>query len=173
MEYLLLLLALIILGFVVWKTGLHNMILDLLDGHAAKVRAELDEAKKLREEGQKLLADHQSKLAGGEEHAKKIAEQAEAETKRMIERHKADLAASLKRREDQAMTRIAQAEAKGAAGGQKPHGRSRDPHHGSPARRQDGRRSGQVPARRRDRGGQPQAGLGQGPRRGRRTPPGG
>ncbi|MEM7043516.1 MAG: F0F1 ATP synthase subunit B [Pseudomonadota bacterium] len=112
MEYFLLLLALIILGVVIWKTGLHNLILNMLDGHADKVRAELDEAKKLREEGQKLLADHQSKLAGGEEHAKKIAEQAEAETKRMIERHKAELDASLKRREEQAMTRIAQAEAK-------------------------------------------------------------
>jgi F-type H+-transporting ATPase subunit b len=112
MYELLLLLALIILGVVVYKTGLHKMILDLLDGHADKVRAELDEAKSLREEAQKLLADHQSKLAGGEEHAKKIAEQAEAETKRMVERHKADLQASLKRREDQAMARIAQEEAK-------------------------------------------------------------
>jgi F-type H+-transporting ATPase subunit b len=112
MYELLLLLALIILGVVVYKTGLHKMILDLLDGHADKVRAELDEAKSLREEAQKLLADHQSKLAGGEEHAKKIAEQAESETKRMVERHKADLQASLKRREDQAMARIAQEEAK-------------------------------------------------------------
>ena len=112
MYELLLLLALILLGVVIWKTGLHNMILGLLDGHADKVRAELDEAKSLREEAQKLLADHQNKLSGGEEQAKKIAAQAEAETKRLIERHKADLEASLKRREEQAVARIAQEEAK-------------------------------------------------------------
>lgn len=112
MYELLLLLALILLGVVIWKTGMHNMILGMLDGHAEKVRAELDEAKSLREEAQKLLSDHKSKLAGGEEQAKKIAAQAEAETKRLVERHKADLEASLKRREDQAVARIAQEEAK-------------------------------------------------------------
>ncbi|MEL6961758.1 MAG: F0F1 ATP synthase subunit B [Pseudomonadota bacterium] len=112
MYELMLWVALILLAIVIYKTGMHNMILGILDGHADKVRAELDEAKNLREEATKLLADHQAKLAGGEEHAKKIAEQAEAETKRLVERHKADLAASLKRREEQAMARIAQEEAK-------------------------------------------------------------
>lgn len=109
---LLLLLALIILGVVIYRTGMHNMILGALDGHADKVRAELDEAKKLREEAQNLLAEHQKKLSGGEEQAKKITAQAEAETKRMIERHQVDMQANLKRREDQAMARIAQEEAK-------------------------------------------------------------
>ncbi|MGI9484415.1 MAG: F0F1 ATP synthase subunit B [Geminicoccaceae bacterium] len=108
----LLLLALIILGVVIWKTGMHNMILGALDGHADKVRNELDEAKKLREEATSLLAEHQQKLAGGESQAKKIAAQAEAEAKRLMERHEADLKASLKRREEQAVARIAQEEAK-------------------------------------------------------------
>lgn len=112
MYELLLLLALIILGVVIWKTGLHKMITDMLDGHADKVRAELDEARALREEAAKLLSEHQTKLAGGEEHAKKIAAQAEAETKRLMERQQAELKASLKRREEQAMARIAQEEAK-------------------------------------------------------------
>lgn len=112
MYELLLLLALIILGVVIWKTGLHKMILDMLDGHADKVRTELDEARALREEGQKLLAEHQNRLAGGEEQAKKIAAHAEAEAKRLVERHKAELGASLKRREEQALARIAQEEAR-------------------------------------------------------------
>lgn len=112
MYELLLLLALILLGVVIYKTGLHEMILGMLDGHADKVRAELDEAKQLREEGQELLAEHQNKLAGGEEHATKITAHAETETKRMVERHKAELEAGLKRREEQAMARIAQAETK-------------------------------------------------------------
>lgn len=109
---LLLLLALVILGFVIYKTGLHNMILGALDGHADKVKTELNEAKKLREEAQTLLAEHQRKLSGGEDQAQKIVDHAEAETSRMLERHKAELQASLKRREEQAMARIAQEEAK-------------------------------------------------------------
>lgn len=112
MYELLLLLALIILGVVIWKTGMHQMILGMLDDHGAKVRAELDEARRLREEGQSLLAEHKNKLAGGEEHAEKIAAQAEAETRRLLERHKTELQASLKRREEQALARIAQEEAK-------------------------------------------------------------
>lgn len=112
MEYFLLLLSLIILGVVIWKTGMHEMILGMLDDHSAKVRTELDEARRLREEGKELLAEHQNKLAGGEEHAEKIAAQAEAETKRLIERHQAELQAGLKRREEQALARIAQEEAK-------------------------------------------------------------
>ncbi|NJO32443.1 MAG: ATP F0F1 synthase subunit B [Rhodospirillales bacterium] len=112
MYELLLLLALILLGVVIWKTGLHRMITDILDGHAAKVRAELDEARALREEAATLLAEHQTRLADGEEHAQRIAAQAEAETKRLVARHKAELKASLKRREEQALARIAQEEAK-------------------------------------------------------------
>ena len=112
MYELLLALALVILFFVIYKTGAHKMILGALDGHADKVRAELDEAKKLREEAQVLLAEQQRKLASGEEHAQRIQEQAEAEAKRMLERHQRELEASLKRREEQAMARIAQEEAK-------------------------------------------------------------
>ncbi len=112
MTVLLLWLALIILGVVIWKTGMHNMILGALDGHASKVRNELEEAKKLHEEATSLLAEHQQKLAGGEDQAKKIAAQAEAETKRLMERHEDNLKASLKRREELAMARIAQEEAK-------------------------------------------------------------
>lgn len=109
---LLLLLALVILGFVIYRTGAHKMITGMLDGHAQKVKAELDEARRLREEAQILLAEHQRKLSGGEDQAKKILQQAETEAKRMLERHKAELKASLKRREEQAMARIAQEEAK-------------------------------------------------------------
>ena len=61
---LLLLAALIILIAIVYKP-LSRMILGALDGHAAKVRAELEQAKRLREEAQMLLAEQQRKLAAG------------------------------------------------------------------------------------------------------------
>ena len=51
-----LLIALIILIAVIYKP-LSRTIFGALDGHAAKVRAELEEAKRLREEAQSLLAE--------------------------------------------------------------------------------------------------------------------
>ncbi len=107
----LLLIALIILGVVIYRAGLHKMILGGLDGHAAKVRAELDEAQRLREEAQRLLTEQQRKLAGGESQAAAIAAQSRKESERMVAQHRAELEASLQRRTDQAMARISREEA--------------------------------------------------------------
>jgi F-type H+-transporting ATPase subunit b len=52
-----LLIALLILIAIIYKP-LTRTIFGALDGHAAKVRAELEEAKRLREEAQSLLAEH-------------------------------------------------------------------------------------------------------------------
>jgi F-type H+-transporting ATPase subunit b len=106
---LLLLIALAILIAVIWKP-VSKIVFGALDGHAAKVRAELDEAKRLREQAQTMLAEHQRKLEGGEDHAKTIVEHAREEAERQSERHRAELAATLERRTQQAVDRIAQAE---------------------------------------------------------------
>jgi F-type H+-transporting ATPase subunit b len=108
---LLLLLALIILIAIIYKP-LSRMILGALDGHAAKVRGELEEAKRLREEAQSLLAEQQRKLATGKDQALAIAAQARAEAERQTRRHHLELEASLQRRTEQAMDRIAREEAK-------------------------------------------------------------
>ena len=106
-----LLIALAILIAVIWKP-LSRTIVGALDGHAAKVRAELDEAKRLREEAQSLLAEHKRQLAAGQEHARSISEHARREAERQAERHRAELEASLARRTEQALGRIAQEEAR-------------------------------------------------------------
>lgn len=106
-----LLIALVILVVIVRKP-LFRTIFGALDGHAAKVRAELDEAKRLREEAQSLLASHQRQLTSGEDQATTIVEHAKIETERQIERHRAELEASLRRRTEHAMGRIAQEEAR-------------------------------------------------------------
>ena len=108
---LLLLVALIILIAIVY-TPLSRTILGALDGHAAKVRSELEEAKRLREEAQRLLAEQQRKVAAGQDQAKAIVEQARAEAERQTRRHHVELEASLQRRTEQAMDRIAREEAK-------------------------------------------------------------
>ena len=106
-----LLIALAILVAVVWKP-LSRAIVGALDGHAAKVRAELEEAKRLREEAQSLLAEHKRQLAAGDDHARTIVEHARVEAERQAERQHAELEASLARRTEQALARIAQEEAR-------------------------------------------------------------
>lgn len=106
-----LLVALAILIAAVWKP-LSRTVLGGLDGHAAKVRAELDAAKRLREEAQGLLGEHRRKLAQGEDQARQIVEHARADAERQIRRHQEELEASLRRRREAAEQRIAQEEAR-------------------------------------------------------------
>jgi F-type H+-transporting ATPase subunit b len=108
---LLLLVALIILIAIVYKP-LSRIILGALDGHAAKVRSELDEARRLRDEAQGLLAEHQRKVAAGEDQGRAIVERARTEAERVTQRHQVELEASLQRRTEQAMDRIAREEAR-------------------------------------------------------------
>ena len=106
-----LLIALIILIAIIYKP-LTRVILGALDGHASRVRAELEEAKRLREEAQSLLAEHQRQLARGEEQARAIVDHAKAEATRQTERHRQELELSLRRRTELAQARIAQEEAR-------------------------------------------------------------
>ena len=55
------------------------MIGKALDDRAEAIRQELDEARRLREEAQELLADYQRKTREAEEEAKAIVEQARRE----------------------------------------------------------------------------------------------
>ena len=106
---LLLLVALIILIAIIYKP-LSRVVLGALDGHAAKVRGELEEAKRLREEAQHLLAEQQRKVAAGKDQAQAIVQQARAEAERQTRRHQVELEATLQRRTEQAMDRIAREE---------------------------------------------------------------
>lgn len=106
-----LLVALLILVAIIYKP-LTRTVFGALDGHAAKVRAELDEAKRLREEAQTLLAEHQRRLAAGKDQAQAIVDQARAEVQRQTERQGVEIEATLQRRTEQAMERIAREEAR-------------------------------------------------------------
>ena len=82
-----------------------------LDARAARIKSHLDEAEKLREDAQSLLAEYQRKQHAAAEEAEGIVAQAKVESKRIHEQAEADLEQALKRREQQALERIAQAEA--------------------------------------------------------------
>ena len=93
-----------------WK-GAHKAIAKALDDRADKIRAELDEARRLREEAQALLASYQRKQKEAEEQAEEIVKQARQDAENMAAKARKDLAERLERRTAMAEAKIATAEA--------------------------------------------------------------
>ncbi|MEM7774615.1 MAG: F0F1 ATP synthase subunit B [Pseudomonadota bacterium] len=88
-----------------------GLITGALDKRADAIRRELDDARKLREEAQALLADYQRRAAQAETEANEIVVRAEADAKKLAEETRQALAASLERRTRLAEEKIARAEA--------------------------------------------------------------
>lgn len=86
-------------------------IAQALDSRADRIAAQLEEARKLREEAQGLLAQYQRQQRDAEAHAQEIVTHAEADARRIAEEAAAALEASIARREQQAQEKIARAEA--------------------------------------------------------------
>ena len=99
----------IFVAFMVWKA--RGAVTGALDARAEAIRSEIEEAQRLREEAQSLLADYQRKQRDALQEAEGMLRVAEEEAARLRARAEEDLAAALKRREQQALDRIAQAEA--------------------------------------------------------------
>ena len=69
-----------------------------LDARAEGIRKELDEARRLREDAQAILADYQRKQRDAEREAESIIKQAKAEAKMMADETRASLKDQLERR---------------------------------------------------------------------------
>lgn len=82
-----------------------------LDARADAIRARVNEAEKLREEAQELLASYQRKQRDAAEETARMLERAREESAKLRARAAEGLERSVKRREQLAMERIAQAEA--------------------------------------------------------------
>lgn len=102
--------AFVIFVALVWKKA-SAAIGTILDGRAERIRSELDEAERLHRDAQALLNGYQSRLADAQKEAEAVLAHAREEAARLRSQAGSDLEASLKRREAQAMDRIAQAEA--------------------------------------------------------------
>ena len=87
------------------------MIAKALDARADKITTDLEEARKLREEAQNLLAQYERQQRDAESQAAEIVTHASAESKRIAEDAEKALEASISRREQLAQDKIAQAEA--------------------------------------------------------------
>lgn len=101
---------LIFLGLMVYFK-LPGMITKALDGRANKVRDELEEARRLREEAQAVLADFRRKTQNADDEADAIIAQAKSEAERMTREAETALEEMITRRTNAAEMRIAQAEA--------------------------------------------------------------
>lgn len=88
----------------------YRRIIDALDTRADRINDEIEEAKRLREEAQQLLASYQHKHRDSVKEAEEIVEHAKAEAERMAEQAAADLELEVKRRTELAHAKIARAE---------------------------------------------------------------
>lgn len=104
----------IFFGVLVWFK-VPGMALKALDARAAKIQGELDEALKLREEAQALLAKVKADAEAAERQAVEMIEAAEADAKRFAEEAAVRLEEQIERRRIVAERRIATAEAQAAA----------------------------------------------------------
>ena len=95
--------------------GVHRMIAKSLDERAARIKAELDEARKLKDEAAELLAEYQRKRQAAEGEAQDIISGAKAEAERMAAEAKTRIEDFVARRTKMAEAKIAQAEAQAAA----------------------------------------------------------
>ena len=86
-----------------------------LDKRAEAIKAELDEARRLRDDAQGILAEYQRKRQNAEREAEDIIAQAKAEADRLTEETNASLKEMIERRTKAAEVKIAQAEAQAIA----------------------------------------------------------
>jgi len=91
------------------------LIVGGLDQRGAKIRQELEEAQRLREDAERVLAECQKRQLEAEAEAEKILAYAREEAARVLQRAEEDVQGAVKRREAQAVDRIAQAEASALA----------------------------------------------------------
>lgn len=102
------------LGILVY-VGAHRRVIDGIDQRQARIKAELGEARRLREEAQALLVEYQRKRHDADREAEAIIATANAEAERLAAEGKTRLEDFVARRTKMAETKIAQAEAQALA----------------------------------------------------------
>src|SRR5262245_13613902 len=87
-----------------------GLLAKALDDRAASIRKELDEARRLREEAQSLLADYQKKHRNAGQEAEAIIEHARREAEVFAAETRKSLTETVERRRRQAEDKISRAE---------------------------------------------------------------
>ena len=107
--------AFVILMGVFAYFGIHRTVLKTLDHRSERIKAELDDARRLKDEAAKLLAEYKARHATAEREAEDIIASARAEAERIAAEAKAKLEDFVARRTKTAESKIALAEAQALA----------------------------------------------------------
>jgi F-type H+-transporting ATPase subunit b len=107
--------AFIILLVLFAYLGIHKTVLTALDHRSERIKAELDDAKRLKEEAAKLLGEYKTRRASAEREAQDIVANAKAEAERVATEAKAKMEDFVARRTKTAESKIAMAEAQALA----------------------------------------------------------
>ena len=100
--------AAVIAAFLYLK--LPQRLLAALDAKSAEIANELDEARRLREEAEALLADYETRRKSAEQQAEEIVTEARETAQRLAEEARVAMQVQLARRTQQAESKIARAE---------------------------------------------------------------
>jgi F-type H+-transporting ATPase subunit b len=107
--------AFVILMVLFAYLGIHRSVLKALDHRSERIKAELDDARRLKEEAAKLLGEYQSRRASAEREAQEIISAAQGEAERIAAEAKTKLEDFVARRTKTAESKIALAEAQAVA----------------------------------------------------------
>jgi F-type H+-transporting ATPase subunit b len=104
----------ILIGVFVY-VGIHRTVLTTLDHRSSRIKAELDDARRLKDEAAKLLAEYKARHASAEREAQEIVTAAKAEAERIAAEAKTKMEDFVTRRTKTAESKIALAEAQALA----------------------------------------------------------
>jgi F-type H+-transporting ATPase subunit b len=107
--------AFVILMIVFGYLGVHRTLLTALDHRAERIKAELDDARRLKDEANKLLGEYKARRATAEREAEDIITSAKAEAERIAAEAKTKMEDFVTRRTKTAESKIALAEAQAIA----------------------------------------------------------
>lgn len=107
--------AFVILMGVLGYLGVHRTVLKALDNRGARIKAELDDARRLKDEAAKVLAEYKARRASAEQEAADIITAARAEAERIATEAKTKMEDFVARRTKTAAGKIALAEAQALA----------------------------------------------------------
>jgi F-type H+-transporting ATPase subunit b len=104
----------ILMGAFAWL-GVHRTMLTALDHRSERIKAELDDARRLKDEAAKVLDEYKAKRATAEREADDIVTNAKAEAERIAADARAKMEDFVARRTKSAESKIALAEAQAVA----------------------------------------------------------
>jgi F-type H+-transporting ATPase subunit b len=107
--------AFVILMAIFAYIGVHRTVLKTLDHRSDRIKAELDDARRLKDEAAKLLEEYKARHASAEREAQDIITNAKAEAERIASEAKTKMEDFVARRTKTAESKIALAEAQALA----------------------------------------------------------